>query len=78
MLVEVKTPVEFCSLCPYGYVEGPTWNPQFQEEDYDVICKLLHKTVYDCLHWTECAAKTSKRSGLDKVPPYCPFNQKDK
>jgi len=78
MLIEFKKEVNFCSLCPHGFTDGPYWNPDFEEEDYKVYCMILDKVVHEDLHWTECAAKTSKRTGLDVPGDFCPFSENNK
>ena len=75
--VVIKQQVEYCSLCPLAKIDGPYWNPDFDEEDYDVICTKLGCKVHEELHWTECAGRNSLQTGIDRVPEKCPFNQKN-
>ena len=66
--------LKYCSLCPLATVYGPYWNPYCDEDDYDVICTKLGCKVHEELHWTECAAKNSNRTGLDTPPENCPLS----
>lgn len=68
--------VEYCSLCPYGQTIGPIWDPDCEEEVYEVKCSKLNKTVHDFLNWVECASEcVERRSCLDTPVAECPFNE---
>lgn len=75
--VQVVVPVNWCSLCPFGKVEGPIWDRSVQEEVSDVICKKLGKRVYEDLSWSECASQCKNHvNSIDCPPAECPFNTK--
>lgn len=74
--MKVEFDIKHCSECPFGKVVGPYWNPDFDEEDYDVYCEKLEKKVHKEWAWNEIAAKNSKHTGMDKPPKECPFNTK--
>lgn len=75
MGITIPFEVEYCSLCPFSRIEGPYWNPDFDEEDYSVICCKLDEVVHEDLHWTECAGRNSLEEGIDEVPNKCPFKK---
>lgn len=75
MSVTVTMEVNYCSLCPYCKVNGPIWNRDYQEDVYDIICNMLHETVYENLSWYETASKCESGKGWDTPPEKCPFNQ---
>ena len=73
MSAEISIRPLYCSLCPFSQVNGPYWNPDFEEDDYAVYCTKLKKIVHEDLHWTECARTTSKRTGIDVPGDFCPL-----
>lgn len=74
--VTFEKEVEYCSLCPYGNTFGPVWDPDCEEEVYEVKCSKLNKTVHDFLHWTECASQCKMKTNcLDTPVAECPFNK---
>jgi len=74
--MKVEFDIKHCSECPFGKVVGPYWNPDFDEDNYDVHCSKLEKKVHKEWAWNEIAAKNSKHTGMDKPPRECPFNTK--
>ena len=73
--VKIEQYVEFCSVCPFGTVIGPVWDPETENEVYTIRCEKQNgKVVYDCLCWNECASRCSNHVGcLDTPPASCPF-----
>lgn len=74
METENKNKPVYCSLCQHSILNGPYWNPEFEEDDYSVYCTKLKKVVHEDLHWTECARTTSSRAGFDRADSSCPLN----
>lgn len=74
--MKVELDIKHCSECPFGTVTGPYWNPDFDEDNYDVYCSKLEKKVHKERAWNEIAAKNSKHIGMDKPPKECLFNTK--
>ena len=74
--VKVAIDVEFCSLCPYGKVTFPIWDPDLEEEVRDVICMKTGKTVHHDLSWAECASSCKFHTySVDTPPECCPFKK---
>lgn len=73
--VKIEQDVEFCSLCPFGKVTGPVWDPDAENEVYTVRCgKQNGKTIWDNLTWNECASRCTTRTNCFDIPPAsCPF-----
>lgn len=73
--VKFEQDVEYCSLCPFGVVTGPEWDPEVCEEVYTIRCNKQHgKVVHEWLTWSECASRCSNHVGcLDTPVKSCPF-----
>lgn len=75
MPVTVTMEVKYCSLCPYGKVNGPIWNRDYEEDVYDIACNMCHEVVYENMSWSELASKCESGEGWDTPPEKCPFRQ---
>lgn len=78
----IRIEVEYCSQCPRAHLSETYYNPEFDEEDQDIFCKELGKTVHKALHWNEIktlhqCAKPEYDNSLDYVPSDCPYLAKE-
>lgn len=79
--VVIRIEVEYCSQCPRARLSETYYNPEFDEEDQDIFCEELGKTVHKALKWNEIKTrykqvKPDSDIALDRVPSWCPFIKK--
>lgn len=77
----VRIEVEYCSQCPRARLSETYYNPEFDEEDQDIFCEELRKTVHKALKWNEIKTRHATvapypDNSLDRVPSECPFIKK--
>lgn len=77
----IRIEVEYCSQCPKARLSETYYNPEFDEEDQDIFCEELGKTVHKALKWNEIktrhqCAKPEYDNSMDFVPEDCPFCEK--
>jgi hypothetical protein len=78
----IRIEVEYCSQCPKARLSETYYNPEFDEEDQDIFCEELGKTVHKALKWNEIktrhqCAKPEYDNSLDYVPSDCPYLAKE-
>ena len=74
----MENKIKFCSYCPYCQIGHIYYCPECDDEEQDLYCEKLKKTVFEGLCWNEIASR-HKRSdgvidGIDKIPSDCPMN----
>lgn len=74
----IRIEVEYCSQCPRARLSETYYNPEFDEEDQDIFCEELGKTVHKALKWNEIKTRhipvnPDLDNSLDMVPSECPF-----
>lgn len=79
----IRIEVEYCSQCPRAHLSETYYNPAFDEEDQDIFCKELGKTVHEALKWNEIKTRHTSLGvrpdsdmSLDRVPSECPYLKK--
>lgn len=81
-IAEIRLQIEFCSQCPRARLSETYYNPEFDEEDQDIFCEELGKTVHKALHWNEIKTRhqcpdPKYDNSMDFVPEDCPYLAKE-
>lgn len=75
--VEEHKKEDFCSYCQYCNISDVYYCPECDDEEQDLYCQQLGKSVYEGLCWNEIAARhrrsDGKICGLDIIPDICPM-----